>query len=106
MTVLERIASHTVRRASGCIEWTARCNRKGYGQIKVRGRVRNVHAVVWEELKGPIPDGQMVLHECDNRVCCNIEHLFTGTHLENMKDMVAKGRSTKGRKRCAEPPAA
>ena len=45
---------------------------------------------------GPIPDGKSVLHRCDNPACCNPAHLFIGTQLDNMRDMIAKGRGPKG----------
>jgi hypothetical protein len=52
---------------------------------------------VWEETRGPIPDGLHVLHRCDIPACVNIDHLFLGTHSDNMQDIVAKGRHTSNR---------
>lgn len=80
-----------VNEQTGCHEWL-RPNALGYGTLLHRGKVRKAHRVFWELRHGPIPDGLHVLHECDNRRCVNVEHLFLGTHLDNMRDMVAKGR--------------
>jgi hypothetical protein len=54
--------------------------------------MQNAHRAGWEIERGPVPDGLHVLHRCDNRLCCNLDHLFLGTHADNMADKVAKGR--------------
>ena len=55
------------------------------------------HRAAWEVANGPIPDGEgwhgtVVLHTCDNRLCCNPAHLRLGTQADNVRDMDAKGR--------------
>jgi hypothetical protein len=79
---------------SDCIEWTGPRHYSGYGQGRIPGdrRPRRAHRLVWEQVNGPIPDGLYVLHRCDNPPCVNVDHLFLGTQLDNMRDAKAKGR--------------
>ena len=82
---------------SGCWLWTAYVHRiTGYGEFRFNGRARQAHRVAWELERGPIPDGMWVLHKCDVPGCVNVDHLFLGTHQDNMDDMMAKGRGARG----------
>jgi len=55
------------------------------------------HRIAWElKNNGPVPDGQCVLHHCDNPPCVNPNHLFLGTNAANMLDMVEKDRQARG----------
>ena len=53
------------------------------------------HRVAWILTHGPIKRNLCVLHSCDNSMCCNPQHLFLGTHGDNSRDMVRKGRQAK-----------
>lgn len=79
-----------------CWPWTGPLYRDGRGHVWYGGRLRRAHQVAWIEANGPIPEGQGVLHTCDNPPCCNPLHLFAGTQLDNIADMVAKGRHRNG----------
>jgi hypothetical protein len=77
-----------------CILWTGYIN-NGYGRRTVNRKPVYAHRHVYELNKGPIPKGLFVCHTCDVRACVNPNHLFLGTHQDNMQDMVRKGRATK-----------
>jgi HNH endonuclease len=101
----ERLAAGLVRTESGCLEWTG-ATLKGYGQIGDGRQVLYTHRVAFMLANGEIPDGMDVLHHCDNPPCCEPDHLFAGTALDNSTDMIAKGRGAWQRKpiapRCGE----
>ena len=75
-----------------CLEWTLSKSWDGYGQTKAWGRNRRSHRVALE-LEGIDTSGKLVLHSCDNRLCCNPKHLRVGTQADNMRDMVERKRS-------------
>ncbi len=90
--------TNTVRTPTGCLEWQG-SKAKRYGSTTYKGKYCAIHRKVWMLTQGAIPDGLFVLHKCDNPICCNPEHLFLGTQTDNMRDMAAKGRASKGRPR-------
>lgn len=83
-----------------CWVWTGATKDTGYGVLRIPSTKQNalVHVFSWEQENGPVLDGLFVLHHCDNRPCVRPVHLFTGTHQDNMDDMVAKGRTAQHKK--------
>ena len=76
----------------GCWEWQGAKSTFGHGRVKQGGKLLSPHRVVFEAFNGPLAEGELVLHRCDNPACVNPQHLFKGSHSDNMKDCVAKGR--------------
>lgn len=83
---------------SGCWQWRASKNRNGYGNFGYKNKTQLAHRVSYQIFIGDIEQDMDILHTCDNPSCVNPFHLFKGTHFDNMRDMVNKGRrkSTKG----------
>lgn len=86
-----------------CIEVTTSTNiQDGYGRSRINigggSYLVLAHRMAYEQAHGPIPDGLLVLHHCDNKRCVNTEHLFTGTHSDNEWDLVHKGLHHQSRK--------
>lgn len=77
---------------SGCWLWEGPYFSDGYGQLTIERKPVRAHRFMWRRIYGEIPEGLQVLHKCDVRCCVNPAHLFIGTHLDNMRDKVRKGR--------------
>jgi hypothetical protein len=77
---------------SGCLLWMGATDRKGYGLLTVRSRMKQAHRASYEVAKGPIPPGLHVLHSCDNPSCIAPGHLRAGTRSENVAEAWARGR--------------
>ena len=75
-----------------CWLWRASLDSGGYGTITFKRKLRKAHRMAWILTYGEIPEHLDVLHKCDVPACVNPAHLFLGTHLDNMRDCVAKGR--------------
>lgn len=75
---------------SGCWEWQGSRDRDGYGRVQRSAFgvcwFEKTHRLSYEFYVGEIPCGLHVLHRCDNPPCINPEHLYCGTHQENMRD--------------------
>lgn len=81
----------------GCIIWLGARNSWGYGTFCWEpGKNINASRAAWLLAKGPIPEGMDVLHHCDNKLCCNVEHMYLGTDKENARDRVIRGFHPKG----------
>lgn len=80
-----------------CWEWIAATQSKGYGSFGIRpGKSELAHRVAYVYYVGIIPEGKIIHHKFDNRLCCNPHHLRVGTIAENNQDAKAKGRTAKG----------
>jgi hypothetical protein len=90
--IIDRLQSNVIRTQSGCILRLGTGTGTGYKLIQINGKARLAHRVAYELANGEIPADQLVLHRCDQPSCINPEHLFLGTQLDNMRDMIAKGR--------------
>jgi len=76
----------------GSLDASGRKSTRRYGTMFYNGKREQAHRVSWEIYNGQIPKHMLVLHRCDTPSCVNPNHLFIGTHLDNMKDCINKNR--------------
>lgn len=80
----------------GCMNWCGHVTNSGYGTLHIGNRQVAAHRYAMELATGaPVSPHLVVCHKCDNPRCVNPEHLFVGTHSDNVRDMHSKGRSSR-----------
>jgi len=86
------IPLYIVDSATGCWEWQRAKTRHGYGLIRVDGRLVYAHRWLYEQHKGPIPEGTELDHVvCQHPPCCNPDHVEPVPHAVNsQRGRVAK----------------
>ncbi len=88
-----------VDKSNGCWIFTGKRDWLGYGVKKLNKKYVYVHRFMYSVFNGPLEDGKVVMHTCDNPSCVNPEHLVQGTHKDNVQDCISKGRFKAGRKK-------
>ena len=86
-----------VQKTDNCWLWNSNKVRGGYGQFSFRRGKSYAHRISWETVHGLVPVGFELCHKCDVPSCVNPAHLFLGTHTQNMRDCVSKGRNVNQR---------
>jgi hypothetical protein len=86
-----------INKTPTCWLWTGTKNGYGYGIFLLPGEVQvRAHRYSYEHFKGPIADGLVVMHSCDNPPCVNPDHLSLGTKADNNRDTAQKCRHNYG----------
>lgn len=88
-----------VDKTDGCWNWTGAVTSAGYGSFAVittpKPKMVSAHKVAWEWANGPVPEGLVLMHSCDNRRCVRLDHLSVGSVNDNNRDMANKGRAAR-----------
>lgn len=102
--LVEKHLSNYIETDTGCWEYQGYCARKGYGNIHISTGSRKstycylLHRVSYYYHSNINPASLVVRHDCDNPCCINPTHLRLGTHKDNSRDAVERGRNAKGEK--------
>ena len=101
--LIDRLARKSKPASNECVEWCGH-SRNGYGRLTIGSRsdgsrrTVSAHRLSYEISKGEIPNGMYVCHSCDNPLCINPDHLWLGTHQDNVDDREGKLRNNHVRK--------
>ena len=91
-----KLLSFVQKETNGCWIWKG-CKAGNYGKITWRQKTISAHRACYLVFKGEVEEGKLICHTCDNPLCINPDHLWTGSHKENAIDALKKGRLEESR---------
>lgn len=91
--LIERFESKIYYSIDNCWYWTGSLCPRGYARISINGKNQRASRISYKIYKGEFNHNLIICHSCDNPSCVNPDHLFIGTHTDNMRDMVNKKRN-------------
>lgn len=69
-----------------CKIWEGGLSSNGRPTKRYKGKATTVARALWDEFKGPIPPGMHVAHECNNKLCVELDHFYLATPARNNLD--------------------
>ena len=79
---------YVVNPDTDCWEWQDNLIDNGYGRLKVNGKYMKAHRFSYQYYVGPLQDGYVICHNCQNKKCVNFKHLRQDTQSSNCIDIV------------------
>lgn len=98
-TLVEQVRGVCLLDENGCWlwnkdDWRSRPRRNQYPRIYIEKQQRTVARWLLWIKTGKF--GEVTRHTCDVMDCCNPDHLIWGSQLDNIADMVERGRVASG----------
>ena len=94
--VIRFIPKVDMRGDDECWPWLGTRSGGRYGNFNMPSGKISAHRFAYALWVGPIGDGMIIMHTCDNPPCVNPKHLVQGTMAENIADRDAKGHHRPG----------
>lgn len=85
-----------VDKSGDCWAWQASTNSRGYGKMRLRGKIVLAHRIAYALAYGECPDGLQIDHICHNRQCVNPAHLHLVTSQRNSENRIVRKDSKTG----------
>lgn len=88
----DRISAGTEQQGD-CLVWVGSSDSSGYGTMFFQTRTIQPHRAAWALRHGFLSKDVLVIHTCENPLCCNPDHMFTGQQPDIAKYLVSVNRA-------------